>query len=104
VAGLAVALIAGAVLRMIWPDDTEFKRDEIRMFTRAQNVGVSEPWPGLGIPSSAVFANPAMNVWVFVMLRWLFYATNPPALARAVQLLNLGALALLVWFAVHLDG
>jgi hypothetical protein len=101
-AGLAAALIAGAVLRLIWPADIEFKLDERWMFARAQNVGVSEPWPWLGLPSSAVISNPGMNVWVFVVLRRLFNASSPPALARAVQILNIGAIVILVWFALRL--
>jgi hypothetical protein len=102
--GLAAALIVGIVLRLIWPNDIEFKADERWMFARAQNVGVTEPWPWLGMPSSATVSNPGLNVWLFAALRRLFQAADPPELARAVQVLNICAIAILVCFALSLVG
>src|SRR5271165_3152157 len=102
--GLAAALIAGVVLRLIWPNDIEFKSDERWMFARALNVGVTEPWPWLGMPSSATVANPGLNVWFFAALRRLSQAADPPELARAVQVLNICAIAILVFFALRIVG
>jgi hypothetical protein len=94
--------MAGVVLRLIWPNDIEFKADERWMFTRAQNVGVTEPWPWLGMPTSAMVSNPGLNVWFFAVLRRLFQASNPPELARTVQVLNICAIAILVSFALRI--
>src|SRR5262245_51805900 len=85
--GLLLALFTGAVLRLIWPFDIEYKYDEQWMFERTQRVGVQEPLPLHGLPTSAQFLNPGLNVWIFVGLGRLFGVSDPPALARVVQLL-----------------
>jgi hypothetical protein len=93
----AVAL--GAVLRLLWGDDIEFKLDELWTFERVQHVGRTEPFPWLGMPTSCGMHNPGGSVWAFIALGRLFGVTEPPDLARACQLVNIAALVLLVAFA-----
>jgi hypothetical protein len=97
--GLALALVLGAGLRLIWVQDIEYKGDESWTFERTQRVGQAEPFPWLGMPTSANFRNPGMSIWVFLLLSKLFASHDPTTLARAVQCLNIAALVLLVWFA-----
>jgi hypothetical protein len=97
--GLVLALVLGAVLRLIWVRDIEYKGDESWTFERTQRVGRTEPFPWLGMPTSASFRNPGMSVWVFLLLGKLCDVHDPTELARAVQYLNLAGLVLLVWFA-----
>jgi hypothetical protein len=97
--GLAIAVILGAALRLVWPRDIEYKIDEAWTFQQAQAVGRTAPFPWLGMPSSAEIANPGMSLWVFVLLSRLFAVTDPVGLARAVQYLNVAALVLLIWVA-----
>jgi hypothetical protein len=100
-AALALALLCGTGLRLLWLEDMEYKTDEAYMVERLAAVGGSEPWPWLGIASGVHVRNPGMSVWVFLLLGKLSGATpaDPVPLARAVALLNLAALGLLVWFA-----
>jgi len=100
--GLAGALILGAVLRLVWVMDMEYKGDEAWTFDRTQRVGRTEPFPWLGMDSSVKVSNPGMNVWVFLLLAKLFSARDPTTLARAVQLLNVSAIVLLVIFAFRM--
>ena len=100
--GLAGALILGAVLRLVWVMDMEYKGDEAWTFDRTQRVGRTEPFPWLGMDSSVKVSNPGMNVWVFLLLAKLFLARDPTTLARAVQLLNVSAIVLLVIFAFRM--
>src|SRR5262249_23742786 len=95
VLGIILALLAGASLRLIWPEDIEYKADEAWTFQHSRDAAL--PW--LGMPSSVDIPNPGMSVWVFVLLQRLSGAADPPALARAVQLVNAAALVLLVCFA-----
>jgi 4-amino-4-deoxy-L-arabinose transferase-like glycosyltransferase len=95
VLGLVLALLAGAGLRLIWPEDIEYKADEAWTFAHSRDADL--PW--LGMPSSVDIPNPGMSLWVFVLLQRLSGAADPPALARAVQLTNIAALVLLVCFA-----
>lgn len=99
---LTLALVCGILFRLIWPFDIEFKGDEAWMFERTQTVGVTEPWPLLGMPTCSVFRNPGMNVWIFVALGRLFSAADPPALAQAVQIMNVSAILLLIVFIYRL--
>jgi hypothetical protein len=93
--GIVLALLAGASLRLIWPTDIEYKADEAWTFQHSHDAEVS--W--LGMPSSVDIPNPGMSLWVFMLLQRISGATDPPALARAVQLVNVTALILLVGFA-----
>jgi hypothetical protein len=101
VAGLAAALVVGSWLRLAWVRDIEYKADEAWTFERTQQVGVTEPWPWLGMDSSTQVVNPGLSVWVFLGLSRLGDVDDPTTLARAVQLLNIGALIIVVWFAVR---
>jgi hypothetical protein len=99
--GLASLLLAGAVLRLVWVEDMEYKYDEEYMFERTQEVGRTEPWPWLGMTSGAGLRNPGMSVWVFLALGKVFAVREPTDLARAVQVLNVVALLFVVVFAVR---
>ncbi len=97
---LLLALALGAALRLSFPGDIEYKSDEIYMFTATQKAQGIETWPLFGMTSGVYsMKNPGMSVWVFLALSKISHATTPPELARAVQWLNLGALALLAFFS-----
>src|SRR5262249_3528505 len=49
--GLLVAFALGAVLRLIWVEDMEWKADEVWTFSQTQEVGHTKPFPWLGMPS-----------------------------------------------------
>ncbi len=93
--GILLALVAGAGLRLVWPEDIEYKADEAWTFQHSRDAEL--PW--LGMPSSVDIPNPGMSLWVFVLLQRLSGAADPPALARAVQITNVLALVLLIGFA-----
>ncbi len=101
-AGLVLALALGAALRLVWPGDIEFKGDEQWTYREAGDAARGGPWPRLGMPSGAGPRNPGASVWVFILLSRATGPGDPPALARAVQLLNIAALLALVAFAVLL--
>src|SRR4051794_14111830 len=61
--GLLLLLVTGGVLRLIWPEVMEFKRDEIYVFERCMNAGRREPMPRVGLDCSAGPANPALSIW-----------------------------------------
>lgn len=96
--GVCLALVAGLLLRTVWPADIEFKGDEAWSFAATQ---ADAPLPALGMPTSYDVRHPGGTVWVFVALAKLAGATTPPDLARACQLANTLAIGLLVWFAVR---
>jgi hypothetical protein len=93
------SLIVGAILRLSFSGDIEFKYDEWFMFGQSQTVGVTRPLPTLGMLSGVGIRNPPISIWVFVGLGRLFSAGTPPELARGVQILNILALAGLLAFA-----
>ena len=98
--GFAFVLIAGVTLRLIFPADIEYKGDEAWLFAYSQHPGAASPWVGI-YSSVAGILNPGMSAWVFLVFARLFGAHDPVALARAVQLENIGALALLACFAMR---
>lgn len=93
--GVFLALAVGASLRLIWPNDIEYKADEAWTYEHSREGDL--PW--IGMPSSVDIPNPGMSLWVFTLLQRLSGAENPPELARAVQITNILALVLLVGFA-----
>src|SRR5438093_12500113 len=90
--GLVVALLLGAVVRLVWVEDMEYKADEIYMFEQTQKVGGDEPWPWLGMESGVALRNPGMSVWVFLLLAKVTGAEEPMALCRAVMVRNIAAI------------
>lgn len=96
---MAGCLIAGIVLRLIWPDDIEYKADERWTFEHAMALLAGSPWPWVGLPTSIGSPNPGMSLWVFAGLAYVSGAQTPPELARAVQSLNVLALLALMAFA-----
>lgn len=95
---LGLILFLGVLLRFLWVADMEYKEDEFFMFDRLMNVGVSEPWPWLGISSGVYIKNPGLSVWIFLWLGKLVGAQDPVTLCRAVMGLNALALLLLIPF------
>jgi hypothetical protein len=98
-AGLVGALIVGAVLRLVWVNDIEFKADEAWTFQQTRDVARSGPFPWLGMPCSAGFRNPGMSIWVFLLFGKVVGVAEPTNLARAVQILSIVAIVFLVIFA-----
>jgi hypothetical protein len=94
---LVAILAVGAVLRLVWLDDIEYKADEEWTWRHVHAAGTTEPLPWVGMPTSAGPENPGMSLWVFLPLRWL--GDGPVELARGVALLSIAALVLMVVFA-----
>ena len=78
----------------------EYKGDEAYSMYYARTVGRSEPWPAVGMPSSAGTPNFGLSVWAFVGLARLLAAETPPELARAVALCSIAALVLYLPFYI----
>ncbi len=97
--GLVGVLGLGAVLRLVWPGDIEYKGDESWTYERVREVKAGAPWPRLGMPSSQGAFNPGLSVWAFVALGQVVDLEGPADLARVVQWLNVLALFGLVLFA-----
>jgi hypothetical protein len=93
-------IFIGAVLRMIWPLDFEWKADEKWAYDVAvRTIREEAPFPWLGMVSSVGVDNPGMTIWPFIGLAVLFQ--TPAAMTLSVMVLNalaLGALALWVWY------
>lgn len=95
---LCVIVVIGAGLRLIWGGDIEYKLDEAWTFHHARHWSeYSTPW--LGMPSSQSFRNPGMSLWVFSAPTQILNLQSPVALARVVQISNILAIVLLLWFA-----
>ena len=89
-------MLAGALLRVIWPLDMEWKFDEKWMFAKALQIASGEKaWPVLGMPSGVGLRNPGLSVWPFGVLAHLTH--DPVTMAQLVQWLNV---LLLLGFAL----
>ncbi len=85
------ALAAGAVLRLIWLGDMEWKSDEVWMYQKSVEVAKGGPIPLIGMPSGAGgIVNPGLSVWVFAGLSLV--SNSPVAMAAWVAILNILAL------------
>jgi hypothetical protein len=84
---LALALLGGGVLRLLWIEDMEWKKDERWSYQMSQEVGRSLPWPAVGMPTSLGFPNPGLSVWIFVPIGRI--AVTPTAMARVIVFLNM---------------
>lgn len=65
---IPASLLAGAILRLIYTSDMEWKEDEYYNYVQSQAIGGGHPWPWVGMPSGVYLANPGMSIWVFVWM------------------------------------
>jgi hypothetical protein len=100
VVGLLAVLVVGAVLRLIWVADIEYKFDEAWTFQQMQEFRRTGSLPALGMPSSQKALNPGLSLWVFAPLAALTDLRDPCDLARAVQIVNVLALLALTAFVL----
>jgi len=98
--GLFVSVTAGVIYRLIWLQDIEFKEDEAWTFTQVQAFWQTHHLLLVGMPSSAGLPNSGMSFWVFLAMSSILPLSDPLALARAVQLMNVVAILLLATFAL----
>ncbi|MDB4944207.1 MAG: hypothetical protein JWP97_3741 [Labilithrix sp.] len=84
---VVAALVIGAVLRLVNPGDIVYLGDEAWTFDHVQEARHGGAWGTLGMPSSRGVQNPAMSVWVFVLLGILGQVETPAGLARMVAVL-----------------
>jgi len=96
---IALTLIIGVALRLVWPGDIEYKGDERYVFEAVRNtLSGKAPWPSLGMSSGVGIQNPGLSIWVFIVLGSIFGADSPVELARAVQWTNIFAMVGLLVF------
>ena len=80
-------LLAGSLLRVVWPLDMEWKFDEKWMFAKGLSIATGKTgFPALGMSSGVGLRNPGMSVWPFGVLA--FFTHDPVAMAQLVQGLN----------------
>lgn len=94
-------LVAGSVLRLLWPADMEWKGDEQWMFAHAVAYARHGVLPWIGMPSGAGVVNPGFSIWPFTGFA-LWGAQTPIAMVQWVQGLNVIALwgwAAFAWYA-----
>lgn len=93
-------ILAGAILRCIWPADMEWKFDEQEMFRLAGDAW-KNGLPLMGMPSGAGLPNAGFSIWPFALL----YGIHPTPLfmVMGVQWLNVLALALMVYCALRYE-
>jgi hypothetical protein len=96
--GLAAALLAGAILRLVWPGDMEYKADEMFLFHHATG---SDPFPWVGQTSHVGTSNPGMGIWVYSLMAKGLQLNSPVQLVRGVMVLNVLALVALAVFALR---
>lgn len=100
---ITCAVICGIALRLIWPEDIEYKGDERWIVENVAALLAGGPWQWVGMSTSIGSLNPGLSLWVFAGLAYVSGAQTAPELARAVQWLNsLGLLAFIAfaWLAV----
>jgi hypothetical protein len=98
IAGFVLAVVAAAILRLLWLDDIEYKGDEDFSMYFALEVGQTESWPAIGMESSVGIPNFGLSVWLFAVVGRLFLAETPPELARGVAVCSVAAMVLYIPF------
>ena len=99
-----IALMVGAALRLAYPGTIEYKNDEGGHAQYIENMWRGAPLPLHALGSSIGLPSPPLCVWVLIALSRLTGADDPPAMSRSVALLNITALALLLFHAVRLGA
>jgi hypothetical protein len=86
-------------MRLVWVEDMEWKDDEKIMYNLAKETAHAGGFPSVGMMSGGGVVNPGLSVALF---SWIFLVTDGPAgMARAVQISNVLAILLLLYFIWH---
>lgn len=96
---LVAAIALGVLLRLVWPEDIEYKLDEAWTFEHVRALAAGARWPWVGMPTSVGLPNPGLSLWIFSFLGFVSGARTAPELARAVQVMNIAAIFAFVAFA-----
>lgn len=85
----------GIALRLLWPNDIEWKADESYAFEYGLAWARGEkPWPWLGVTSGAGLANPPFGFWILMLFS--AWTKDPVHATQLVSILN----ALSLWVAL----
>jgi hypothetical protein len=98
VVALGAVVVLGAVMRLVWPSDMEYKADERYLFGQATGAN---PFPWVGEASGVGTSNPGMGIWVYSLMVRAFGLDTPVSLVRGVMVLNVIALGALLVFALR---
>ena len=97
--GLMFALLAGAALRLSFPNDIEYKQDEAGYVEASRTLTHDHSWPSVGPPASTGAPSPGLGLGLVAFLTLASDAETPPQIARTIQLANIVALLSLAIFA-----
>ncbi|MBD2080571.1 hypothetical protein [Leptolyngbya sp. FACHB-17] len=93
------ALIIGSLLRVIYPEDMEWKADEIWNYTNGEALAHGQiPFTWVGMPSSAKVLNPGFSLWIFTAFGW--FSASPIEMVQWVMWLNVAALWAMFGFVI----
>lgn len=95
---LAICIIAGIALRLIWPMDMEWKYDQKLMVEMANDAVKAGQLPEVGMKSGGGMVNPNLSVAPFALVS--IFTSDPIAHVMMVQWSNVLAILLLLLF-VH---
>ncbi len=87
---LLVMLLAGSMLRLVWPGDMEWKTDEKLIYGLAHQAAEARALPDVGIKSGGGIVNPGLSVGVFAL--FATFTKDPVGMVQLVQWLNVLAL------------
>ncbi len=92
-------LLIGIAIRLVWVGDMEWKDDEKIMYDLARETAHTGGFPAIGMMSGGGVVNPGLSVALF---SWISLVTDGPAgMAKAVQIINVLAILLLLYFMQH---
>ncbi len=87
---LLVMILAGVILRLMWPVDMEWKTDEKLIYGLAHEAAHAHALPDVGIKSGGGIVNPGLSVGVFALVAT--FTNDPVSMVRVVQWVNVLAL------------
>jgi len=97
--GVVFALLAGAALRLSFPNDIEYKQDEAGYAEASRTLIHDHSWPWIGPATSTGSPSPGLGLGLVALLTFVSDAETPPQIARTIQLANIVALLSLAIFA-----
>lgn len=89
---LGLALLVGAVLRLLWLGDTSFLGDQAQLLAVGQSAALHRAFILTGIPSSLGSLNPPVSTWLYAPFALV---SGPLGATIFTALANLAAVALL---------
>lgn len=91
-----ILCLVGIILRFMWPEDMQWKADQIYMWEHAKAIAEGKGIEWIGMPSGVSVRNPGLGLWIFSFIA--LFCDSPPDMVPFIAAFNVIAIIIFFYF------